>query len=412
MRVPRNYRWAIARSREVFETEGLAGVRQRGLDYARRRRHGGASGPDLERLPFGPPAPHRWPRSVVMVAHSEPAQCFHYRVQQKAEACAHLGVPFRVVSPSSPGDVADAVQLANVVIVFRQAPGPAVQAAVTQARRLGVPVVWEADDVVYRRDLVESNPNLATVPAPLRRAVVAGSDAYLVALRGADHVLASTQALADDMAGFVSGRGFVVENGIDAGMRAVVAGIERDPAPPVWPRGSVVVGYGSGSRAHDSDLAVVADGLATVMAVDSRVRLHLIGPLRIPDRLVGFADRIRRTPEVSYPEYLRQLAACDLTIAPLVDLPFNRYKSQVKVLEAALVGVPLVASKVLYGGYVTDEVTGLLAGEADWEKALGRLVADPDLRAQLAARARVEAEDSDVTKRPARQLRELLEALT
>lgn len=408
MRIPRNYRWAVARSREVFEAEGLPGVRDRAIAYARRR---GSRGRQLQRLPMGSTTRHSWPASVVMVASPEPEQCYHYRVHQKVEACAALGVPFRVVPPGDPGAVADAVQLASVVIVFRQAPGPGVRAALDQAHRLGIPVVWEADDVVYRRDLVAANPNLATVPAPLRKAVITGSDGYAQALAKADHVLASTQPLADDMATRVPGRAFVVENGIDAGMFALLDGFARDPAHPARPPGAVVIGYGSGSRAHDSDLAVAADGLATVLVADPRVHLHLIGPVRVPDVLAGFGDRIWRTRQVAYPEYLRQLAACDVTIAPLVDLPFNHYKSQVKVLEAALVGVPLIASDVLYRTYVTDEATGLLAGEGQWDKALGRLVEDAELREHLVEQARAEAVDSAVTRRPARQLEAMLQIL-
>ncbi len=409
MRIPRNYRWAAARVREVWTEEGFGSLRVRAVTYLRKRRLG--SGVALPPLPREPATARLWPRSVAIVADGQPAQCYRYRVQQKIAACRAMGIPIRVVSPHDPGAAHDAVQLADVLIVFRQAAHPGVAAAMGEARRLGIPVVYEADDVVYRRDLVAANPNLATVPEPLRRSVVSGTDGYLAVLQQADHVLASTPALAADMGRYVAGRSFVMDNGIDAQMDSIAAALSRDPAPPVREPDTVVIGYGSGSRAHDSDLAVAADGLAAVMAADPRVRLHLVGPVKIPEVLTPFANRVRVSPELPYPEYLRQLAACDITIAPLLDLPFNRFKSQVKVLEAAVVGVPLVASRVLYSDYVDDGQTGLLASPLEWEKALGRMVADADLREGLASRAREASAEAAVERRPTRQFAELLDAL-
>ncbi len=410
MRVPRNFGWAARRTREVLADEGAAGVRRRSVSYLRRRR---AAGPGpLQRLPMDDARPHPWPRSIVMIADTEPRQCYHYRVEQKIQACRHLGIPFQVVGPASATTVASAVQLASIVIVFRQSPQPGLLAGLDQCRRLGLPVVFEADDAVHDRAVVAANPNLDTVPGTLRRQVVSGTDGYRDMLTRADHVLASTPRLAAELGRNVPGRAFVMENGIDDGMLEIAEGIRRDPAPPPREPDTIVIGYGSGSRAHDSDLAVAAAGLADVLAEDPAVRLHLMGPVRIPPELVRFADRIKRTPELVYGEYLRQLASCDLTIAPLVDLPFNYYKSQVKVLEAAVVGVPLIASPVVYRDYVVPGRTALLADDHQWAEQVRRLVADSGLREQLTTAARAHLSDSLVDRRPARQLAEMVTALS
>lgn len=409
MRLPRNYRWATARAREIWADEGLAGLRYHSTSYLQRRRLGATH--VTHRLPAVPGARTFWPRSVVMVAAPAPLQCFHYRVEQKAQICRDLDIPFRVVDPSVPHEVDGAVQLASHVIVFRQAAGPAVDAAVSQTRRLGVPLIFEADDAVYRRDLLEANPNLDTVPRSLRRAVLTGADGYRAGLVQADHVIASTQPLAEDMGGHVRGESFVVENGIDEVMHTIVAGLAQDPSPPPRPPDSMLIGYGSGSRAHDLDLAVAAPGLAQVMSTNPNVYLHLIGPVAIPAELQGFAGRILRTTELNYAEYLRQLAACDVTIAPLSDIAFNRFKSQVKYLEAAVVGVPLVASPTVYADYVTDGATALIAADHEWAEALVELVGDGQLRQSLSAAARADVADSVVDQRPARQFTAVLEAL-
>lgn len=410
MRIPRNYAWAVSRAREIWVDEGMSGLRYRSTSYLQRRRMGATS--VTHRLPVGPSRSARWPLSVVMIAAGAPVQCFHYRVEQKMQICRELTVPFRVVDPALTHEVEGAVQIASHVIVFRQAAGPAIEAAVAHSRRLGVPLIYEADDAVYRRDLLEGNPNLDTIPRSLRSAVLTGADGYLAGLRQADHVLASTQALAEDMGQLVSGRSFVVENGIDRVMQGIVAGLAHDPAPPPRPPDSIIIGYGSGSRAHDWDLAVAAPGLEHLMATEPRVHLHLIGPVAVPASLRRFDDRILRTTELNYPEYLRQLAACDVTIAPLSDIPFNRYKSQIKYLEAGLVGVPLIASPTVYADYVTDGSTGLLAAPNEWSSALSTLVRDAQMRRDISAAARADIAESMVDRRPRRQFADMLESLS
>lgn len=409
MDFPRDYAIVANRAREIFYQEGWRGVGSRSAAFVRRR-GAGLRGGRRDRLPHEPVRVW-WPRSVVIVADAEPAQCYHYRVEQKVAAGRQLGVPVAVVSPHDPGAVCDAVQLASLVIVFRQALHPGVAAAFEAARRLGIPVVYEADDVFYRRELVAANPNLATLPRSLRRAVIRGADGYREAMVQADHVLASTAALAEDMGKIVAGRRFVMENGIDRTMIDAAEGARIDPAPPRREPDTVVIGYGSGSRAHDRDFEVAAAGLAEAMARESRARLHLMGPVRLPEALGPFADRVRRTEQMPYPEYLRQLAACDITIAPLADEPFNGFKSQVKVLEAAVVGVPLVASRTLYSDYVADERNGLLADVGGWGKALSRLLSDPEQRRALADAAATDNARMRVEREPRAQFAAMLAEL-
>ena len=343
------------------------------------------------RIPIGPMSPESvrmWPRSVLILAERHIEQCWHYRVAQKMEALKILGVPCQV-APISDFPLALArLQLASVLIVYRLPASDKLTRLINDARRLGVQVVYESDDAVYRRDLVAANPNMATLPAPLRAQVERGAEGDLMALRSAAHVIASTPSLAADMAGYVSGSAFVVENGVDAGMMRIRRGIDLQRAAGTLghdPR-AVTLMYGSGSRAHDADLALAADAIRSVMTSDDRVRLKLVGPLRLPDQLGDLAGRIERLPELTYGEFLRELASSDIAIAPLLDVEFNIYKSQIKFLESALVGVPFLASGTVYGDYVDDGRTGLIARtDREWHDALTRLVADETLRRDLVA---------------------------
>ena len=82
----------------------------------------------------------------------------------------------------------------------------------------------------------------------------------------------------------------------------------------------------------------------------------------------------------------------DIGLAPLLDEPFNRAKSELHWLEYSMAGAATVATSFGPAGpydVIRDGVDGLLAtSRADWERHLRRLAASPELRRELAGNAR------------------------
>jgi glycosyltransferase involved in cell wall biosynthesis len=82
----------------------------------------------------------------------------------------------------------------------------------------------------------------------------------------------------------------------------------------------------------------------------------------------------------------------DIGIMPLIDAPFERGKCAYKLIQYMGCAVASVASPVGANCDVVVGETGLLATSAgEWSEALGRLIADPELRRDMGAagRARV-----------------------
>lgn len=401
-------RWAADRSAQAWREEGARGLYQRSREYLHQRK---MRGKEFE--PVGPDA-GGFRGAVLMLGQADLAQCWHFRVEQKQEACATAGIPFIAMDPARGDEVISYLQLASLLIVYRLPASPMLVRTVAEARRLGIPVVYETDDIMYSRGLVSANPNLQTLPKDLRQSVINGADLMTEAMALCDGSIASTEPLAADMATVISGPTAVVDNGIDNVMMSIGRGIRADREAgrirSAATDGQVIIGYGSGSRAHDIDLAVAAPALASVMAQHDHVRLRLLGPLAVPPELAGFAHRIDRIEMLPYGEFLWNLAHCDINIAPLADAPFNYYKSQVKYLEAGLLEQPFVASQVLYGNYVTDGVTGLLADDvAGWARALEEVVLDADSRRELAEAAALDVQRWNVHTCGAQQMRDLVE---
>lgn len=90
------------------------------------------------------------------------------------------------------------------------------------------------------------------------------------------------------------------------------------------------------------------------------------------------------------PGYYRFVASLDLDVflCPLLASPWNEAKPCLKPLEAAMLGLPVIASRVgAYGEDLEHETSALLVENTTeaWLAALTRLVEDAELRAHLAA---------------------------
>jgi glycosyltransferase involved in cell wall biosynthesis len=106
-----------------------------------------------------------------------------------------------------------------------------------------------------------------------------------------------------------------------------------------------------GTRNHEEDLAFVLPAIERARATEPDLRLSLIGVTSRAD-LPPWVDVIPLEQEnKSYGKFVPWLKSqtrdVDLAIAPLVDGDFNRFKSGLKILDYAALGLPVLASKVL-----------------------------------------------------------------
>ncbi len=130
---------------------------------------------------------------------------------------------------------------------------------------------------------------------------------------------------------------------------------------------------------------------------------------------LGLADRVRFLGALERREVLAAVAAADVLVAPSVPTADGRRVGiPVALMEAMASGVPVVASR-LSGSpeLVRDGETGLLVEPRDaagLAAAIGRLHAEPDLRARLARAGRRIVEDEFDLEKSGARLAELYRA--
>ena len=316
-----------------------------------------------------------------------------YRVDHQIEQARIAGFAVHdapLAGPGNPYDLAacDLLYLYRLPLTLRTWP------LILAARRMRIPIVFDTDDLVW--DLAERQ--YSYLDAHHSPQVVAGilrtiRRTYAI-MRHANALVFSTPYLAQLAARSFRQPGYVNANALS---RAMVASAEqvyaqrraRQHAPVT------IIGYFSGTpRVHEEDLASIVPALCSTLDRDTTVMLRIYGGVQLSGALAGqrYEARIEQRPLVSWNELSRHIAEVDITIAPLVDNPQRRAKSAVKYMEAALVAVPTIATRLdPYQAAIEQGVNGLLASTHDeWVDSLTRLIHVRELRQQIGEAARAD----------------------
>lgn len=150
------------------------------------------------------------------------------------------------------------------------------------------------------------------------------------------------------------------------------------------------IGYFSGTMSHNKDFATISDPLMKIMGKYSNVKLVLVGPLDLENKLNQFKDRIIHSGLVSRKKHYQNVSEVDINLAPLeTNNPFCDSKSELKFFEAGIVKVPTVAVyNESFTDAVTDGIDGFLAKDEDeWFQKIEKLIIDKYLRKKMGEKA-------------------------
>lgn len=145
-----------------------------------------------------------------------------------------------------------------------------------------------------------------------------------------------------------------------------------------------------GTEGHRDDLSAIAPALRSIHDSYPHVRLQIIiGNLRfVPHQLKGLA-RCEVIPPMPWPEYkkFRATASAHIALAPILDTPYNRGKSIVKIFDISSLGAAgIYSNSPPYNAVIEHGVNGILL-ENDpqmWFKTIKWLIERPEEIRRLA----------------------------
>lgn len=156
---------------------------------------------------------------------------------------------------------------------------------------------------------------------------------------------------------------------------------------------SLTIGYYSGTMTHQADFAKCSSPLFDFLDKNSLVRLRIVGKLNINEfsNVDCVSSKIDILGYKPYKEMLIDLAGCDFVIAPLeTGNLFCECKSELKFIEAAIMGVPIVASPTQpFSSIITNKVNGFLADSSEeWLRSFEYLLSNRSMIKDVGVSAR------------------------
>lgn len=312
---------------------------------------------------------------VLMAAELGIPQCRRYRVAQRQEVLGRVGVRTTLLEWREVAALRRALPEHDVLMLYRVPASASVLSLISEARCLGLVTCFEIDDLVCQPDLYQANTNLHDLTPEEVRMMMIEATRMSATARHCDHGIGSTPGIASQLSK-LCGSASVISNALDGETLALAARPRMRSLD-----GRVRIFYGTGTRTHDRDFAIVSEALSAVLDIRDHVEIWLVGPVRTGHGLEGH-PRVRQWGLRSFPDYMELLSGADISIAPLEDTAFNDAKSNIKLLEASALCIPSVCSpRAEYRAAIRHGVTGYLAETTqDWVGSLLTLVDSTEQR--------------------------------
>ena len=309
-------------------------------------------------------------------------QCTRYRVLNKAEQLRKHGFKVKVVNLSE-FELTQA-QNASHIIIYRSPISPELLRLCHLAKDYGKPIFFDIDDLVFDTLYTDQLSYTKGLPHHEKEKYDANVRNYGYMLENCDGAITSTNQLQKELKKYQS-KVLLNRNLASDELISISSQFLKDYSHV---SDVVKIGYFSGSISHNENFELIKPAIKQLLKKYSNVQLHIVGILDIPKDMKPFENQIVTHDYVDWDKLPVLISEVDINLAPLVDSIFNRAKSEIKWIEAALVKVPTVASKIgAFSDMVIDGETGLLATDDQWFDKLEALVLSPELRQNLAESA-------------------------
>ena len=309
-------------------------------------------------------------------------QCTRYRVLNKAEQLRKNGFAVKVVNASK--FILSQAQYASHIIIYRAPWSAQLQLLCDLAREEHKPVYFDIDDLVFDTLYTDQLSYTQGLSEKEKGNYDAGVKNYGKMLAACDGAITSTNQLKEELLKYkdsvLLNRNLASSELIAVSSQFLKEDFGEDDR--------IKIGYFSGSISHNENFELIKPAIKEVLDNYPSVELHIVGHLDIPQDMKQYSQRIVIHEYVDWKALPQLISQVDINLAPLVDSVFNRAKSEIKWIEAALVKVPTIASHIgAFSDMMIDGQTGLLAKDSEWKEKLESLILSADLRRELAENA-------------------------
>ncbi|GAX48167.1 rhamnan synthesis F family protein [Pseudolactococcus reticulitermitis] len=327
--------------------------------------------------------PH--PEHILIIdgVENQIPQCTRYRVINKAEQLRSFGYTVWTVNASD--FQMGYAEYASQIIIYRTPYSEQFEELIKLARKYHKPVFYDIDDLVYDTIYTDQLDYVKTLSAEEKVAYDSGVKSYGKLMDLCDAFITSTTDLKNEL--LKLGKPVYLNQNLAS--KELISISEQATEVSKKDDQKVKIGYFSGSITHNENFNLIMPTILQILKEFPQTELHLVGHLTIPDEMKIYQKQLVSHDFLDWIDLPTLVAKMDINLAPLVDTVFNRAKSEIKWLEAALVGVPTIASDIgSFSEAIMNEQTGILAADELWYEKLKDLVDNKTKLIDLGNRAK------------------------
>ena len=337
--------------------------------------------------------------TVVIIGALDLPQCKKYRVCQKIELFGNLDIGCNISDYRDIPRCFRLLQLATHVIFYRVPYNSNYKAFLNECRRLGIYTFYDIDDPVFDKKVYLANTNIEFLEEKEKKQLLVNSELYFRAIQQVDKVFVSTPELKKLIEYNIKKPAIIWRNLVDSTGESNAVRLNYARKLECNEK-EVVLGYFSGSRAHEADFRVIELALLKTLEQYKSSKLIISGYLELPSSLEMLRNRIEKIEFSGYDSYYSVLSRVDINLVPLHNNKFNECKSAIRYMEAAIMKVPTIASKIGdYKNLIIDKENGMFAIDTDeWIYNLSWLIEDQKKRTELGENAYLSIKDKYLVK--------------
>jgi 2-polyprenyl-3-methyl-5-hydroxy-6-metoxy-1,4-benzoquinol methylase/glycosyltransferase involved in cell wall biosynthesis len=329
-----------------------------------------------------------------------PGDAFRYRCEHQAEQLRFFGLTVETAYFDQV-DYRAALEQYQCYWLHRVPHTPIVEEFIRGAQLIGKPVIFDTDDLIFDEEKIPYIRALQWMSEDELGLYHDGVRRYHRTLSLCRFATVTTEPLRDAVLRLSPQvRCFINPNTLSDEQLALADDALKFSRPSE-DQEVIRIAYLSGTHTHNVDFQECSGALQSVMDAYPRVRLMLVGHLDVGSEFERFRDRVERYPLLPWQELPKLFRKIDINLAPLeLNNPFTEAKSALKYFEAAVMGVPTVASDVkAFRTSIRNGENGYLCRtEEEWVRCLGYLVQDERLRREMGSLARKEVLENCTTR--------------
>jgi tetratricopeptide (TPR) repeat protein len=335
------------------------------------------------------------PPTVVQLVHIDETGDSYYRMRWPARDLAAQDPSIRIINlQHNAAERFALLEQADLAVIY-------------QSHDVDLLPIIERRKAAGKKTLVEYNDNFyaPATPSPVQEGWSSPLlwNVYEAMIRAADAVLVTGPGLLELFTEkFPDKRIEVLENHLP---------FQPQPFQTLWDRrsqaiaaGKIVIGW-AGSVGHMADLIAVAPLLRKIATERPNVTIAMMGNESIPGVMGLPQGRLQFVQWGTMQQYFNFLSNLHIGIAPALDTPYNRCRSDIKAVELASQGVvPLLQEVLPYRDFIRDSGCDSFSDIAGLEKLLSDLIYHPDRIRDRAAKAHEHVSKSRVGVQHRRRL--------